>query len=84
MRVDEQQVERCLAALRAAPDLAHDPARPRPRPVPDGLLDRLAAAPDIRLDAVRHAGARLAAGDQPSSAALARHVVGRLVCERLA
>jgi len=82
MRVDERQVERCLAALRAA-KVDRDPVRPRPRPVPDGLLDRLTAAPDVRLDVVRRAGARLAAGKHPSSAALARHVVGRLVCERL-
>ena len=82
MRVDERQVERCLAALRAAKADRH-PDRPRPRLVPAGLLDRLRAVPDIRDDAVRRAGARLAAGKQPSSVVLARHVVGRLVCERL-
>ncbi len=83
MQVDERQVERSLAALRAEASMGRRPARPRPRPVPTGLLERMTAAPELRLDAVRRARDRIDRGDQPSAAVLARHVVGRLVCERL-
>jgi hypothetical protein len=83
MRVDERQVERSLAALRAEKAAGRHAARPRPWAVPSGLVERLTAAPDLRHDLIRRARAQLDDGDQPSPAALARHVVGRLVCERL-
>jgi len=51
--------------------------------LPDGLVEQLTHSSSIRdgrLDEVRR---RLQSGEQPSAEALARRMVGRLVCDRL-
>ena len=84
MQPTEKQVERSLAALRqaAAPPAAEDGGTAVIE-VPDGLVEALHQAPDVRsdrLDAVRQ---RLAQGEAPSDEELAGRMVGRIVCDRL-
>jgi hypothetical protein len=94
MQPTESQVQRSLAALRAATACPDGPDDRRERAtgtrevdhapeVPDEVLERLRAEPAVRPDRLAAARRRLAVGDVPSDEALAERMVGRLVCDRL-
>lgn len=83
MQPTEQQVQRSLAALRAAGTERTARGSTIYVDVPDGLLDLLLSSPPLRLDRMAEAMRRLAGGQQPSDDDLARRLVGRLVCDRL-
>jgi hypothetical protein len=88
MQPTDVQVERSLAALRAAgvPDPA--PAgvvadRAGDGELPDGLLERISALPSVRLDRLDEAKTLLDAGSYPDADLLAQKILGRIVCDRL-
>jgi hypothetical protein len=82
----EMQVQRSLAALRAAAkptgagmgdDGVWSPG------LPAGLIELLSTVPAIRLDRMLDARRHLEGGAPPSDEDVADRLVGRLVCDRL-
>jgi hypothetical protein len=89
-------MERSIAAIRYVPDLRNPAPAPADEPddveviglalldsVPAGLVDLLATVPEIRVDRVAAARARMEAGDEPLAADIADKLVARMVCDRL-
>jgi len=91
MQPTETQVQRSLEALRETPGSGDDHpgadsasvGRRLVEEVPRAVLERLRDEPAVRPERLAEARQRLAAGDVPSDEALARRMVGRLVCDRL-
>jgi hypothetical protein len=85
MQVTNFQVERSIAALRAAVDAAAaiQVDDRTPVVVSDELLGLLAELPTLREDRTRAGRSRLADGTLPSADELAEKLVGRLICDRL-
>ncbi len=95
MQPTDRQVEASLDYLRTTAQTRRDAlaalvAEARSEPtdegraeLPEGILERIRQAPDLRSDRLAEARQRVAAGDQPDADALAARMVGRLVCDRL-
>ena len=87
MKLTDEQIESSLVALRRRP-----PVRMRRRAgssthdVPLLAADvqlLLRDVPAVRADVVDRVRLRMSEGQAPTDAEVARHLVGRLVCERL-
>lgn len=85
MQPTEVQVERSLEDLRTTGQIERSvvEAELRLADLPEGLLERIEQAPDVRDDRLAEARSRFNAGDQPDADTLAARMVGRLVCDRL-
>jgi hypothetical protein len=85
VKVSPDQVRSSLAALEAEVPVSGGVGVTVRYPVvvPDGVSERIAAAPLIRVDAVANAKAWLCKGETPTADELARAVLGRLISDRL-
>lgn len=94
MQPTELQVERSLAALQgpeapgtvgeviSSASMGAGPGSPSPE-VPADVRRRVDEVPELRVERLEEARRRLEVGEQPSADALARRMVGRIVCDRL-